>query len=400
MQVARLLEDIRRFPWRSTGRTLLERFREDRLGMQASSLTFTTTMALVPFFTVALAVFTAFPMFNKLENALQAWLVQSVIPDPIAKQVLGYLTQFASKAGRLGAVGVAALLFTALALVLTIDRTLNGIWRVRRQRPLGQRVMMYWAVMTLAPLMLGAMLSLTSYVISASRGLVGAVPGALQLLFEIIEFALLAAGLTGLYRFVPHTHVRGRHAVIGGLFAAVGIEVARRILAYYLGRVPTYSLVYGAFATLPILLLWIYIAWLVVLWGAVITAYLPSLVDHERRPGGTAGWRFELALEVLRALAQARTREAKGLNPDQLSHALRVDPLQLEPVLDALSSLDWIGRVNEAEDRKVSRYVLLTDPSTTPLSPLVAKLLLLRSAATERFWDRSAVPALLVKDVL
>jgi membrane protein len=88
------------------------------------------------------------------------------------------------------------------------------------------------------------------------------------------------------------------------------------------------------------------------------------------------------------------------LNPDQLSHALRVDPLQLEPVLDALSSLDWIGRVNEAEDRKVSRYVLLTDPSTTPLSPLVAKLLLLRSAATERFWDRSAVPALLVKDVL
>src|SRR3569832_2628739 len=119
MQTAPLLEEIRRFPWRSTGRTLLERFREDRLGVQASSLTVTTTMALVPFFTVALAVFTAFPMFNQLQGALQGWLVQSVIPDPIARQVLGYLTQFAAKAGRLGAVGVAVLFFTAIALVLT-----------------------------------------------------------------------------------------------------------------------------------------------------------------------------------------------------------------------------------------------------------------------------------------
>src|SRR6185312_4756754 len=101
MQAQQLIDDIRRFPWLTTGRTLVERFREDRLGVQASSLTFTTTMALVPFFTVALAVFTAFPMFNKMENALQGWLVQSVIPDAIARQVLGYLTQFASKASRL-----------------------------------------------------------------------------------------------------------------------------------------------------------------------------------------------------------------------------------------------------------------------------------------------------------
>src|SRR5438477_3053448 len=107
MQVRDLLEHARRFPWASTGRTLLERFREDRLGVQASSLTFTTTMALVPFFTVALAVFTAFPMFGKLQLALQDWLVQSVIPAKIAAQVLGYLTQFASKASRLGVVGIA-----------------------------------------------------------------------------------------------------------------------------------------------------------------------------------------------------------------------------------------------------------------------------------------------------
>src|SRR5215218_5068358 len=143
--LSQLLAELARFPWRSTALTLRERFREDRLGLSASSLTFTTTIALVPFFTVALAVFTAFPIFSKVQSNLQAWLVQSLVPDAIARQVLGYLTQFAGKASRLGGVGLAALLFSALALVLTIDRTLNNIWRVRRPRPLGQRVLLYWA---------------------------------------------------------------------------------------------------------------------------------------------------------------------------------------------------------------------------------------------------------------
>jgi membrane protein len=400
MTLEQLLENLRRFPWLTTGRTLLERFREDRLGVQASSLTFTTTMALVPFFTVALAVFTAFPMFNQLQNALQGWLVQSVIPDPIAKQVLGYLNQFASKAGRLGAVGVAALFFTAIALVLTIDRTLNGIWRVRHQRPIGQRVLVYWAVMTLAPLVLGAMLSLTSYVLSASRGLVGAMPGSVRFLFDIIEFALLVGGFSALYRYVPHTHVRWVHAFSGGLFAAVGIEVARRILTFYLGKVPTYSAIYGAFATLPILLLWIYIAWLIVLWGAVIAAYLPSLTDHERRPGARPGWRFELALDVLRALHAARLTDAKGLNVASLMRDLHVDALQIGPVLEKLCALDWIGSVNETKDESSSRYVLLAEPANMPLAPLVEQFLVARNSATEKFWHRSAIPAAVVKDVL
>jgi membrane protein len=399
-QLRQLVADFQRFPWASTAMTLLERFREDRLGVQASSLTFTTTMALVPFFTVALAVFTAFPMFSKLQAALQGWLVQSVIPDAIARQVLGYLTQFASKASRLGTVGVAALFFIAISLVLTIDRTLNGIWRVRRQRPLGQRVLIYWAVMTLGPLLLGASLSLTSYVISVSRGLASGVPGAVQVLFDLIEFALLAAGLTALYRYVPNTHVQRSHAMAGGIFAAVGIELARRILAYYLGKVPTYSLIYGAFATLPILLLWIYIAWLIVLWGAVVAAYLPSLVAGTRRPGGGPGWRFELAIEVLRALFAARSSPRHGLDIEELSKQLRVDHLQLEPVLQALLSLDWTARVNEVKDEESTRYVLLADPAVTPLAPLMETLLLPRSATTEALWTRSRLPAVLVKDVL
>jgi membrane protein len=394
------LAELSRFPWKSTAATLRERFREDQLGLTASSLTFTTTMALVPFFTVALAVFTAFPMFSKMQEALQAWLVQSLIPDAIARQVLGYLTQFSGKASRLGALGLAVLFFTALALVLTIDRTLNKIWRVRRPRPLGQRVLVYWAVMTLGPLLLGASVSFSSYVVTSSRGLVAAIPGVLQWVIALAEFVLLAAGLAALYRYVPNAPVRRGHAWAGAIFAAVGIELARKVLAFYLGQVPTYSAVYGAFATFPILLVWIYVAWVIVLLGAVIAAYLPSLVAGTRRQGGGPGWPFQLALEALQQLERARTTPAHGLTATQLTQAMEVDALQLEPVLETLVVLDWIGRVNEARDEEETRYVLLADPPTTRMEPLVRLLLLPSAPATAGLWRSARLADVTLRDAI
>ena len=151
--------DLVRFPWRGTALTLRDRFREDHMGLTASSLTFTTSIALVPFFTVALAIFTAFPMFSKLQGSLQGWLIQSLIPDDIARQVLGYLTQFSKQANKLGIAGLAVLLVTAIALILTIDRTLNSIWRVKKTRSLTQRVLIYWSAITLGPLLLAASLA-------------------------------------------------------------------------------------------------------------------------------------------------------------------------------------------------------------------------------------------------
>jgi membrane protein len=400
MDPRQLFEDLSRFPWKSTAVTLGERFREDRLGLTAGSLTFTTTMALVPFFTVALAVFTAFPMFGKLQDALQAWLVQALIPDSIARQVLGYLNQFAGKANRLGAVGLAALFVTALALVLTIDKTLNGIWRVRRPRPLGQRVLIYWAVMTLGPLLLGASLSMSSYVLSASRGLVAGMPGGVKVLLDVVEFLLLAAGMAALYRYVPNTPVRRSHAWAGALFATTGIEVARQLLALYIGKVPTYSAVYGAFATLPILLVWIYVVWVIALLGAVIAAYLPSLVAGTRRRGGGHGWQFQLALEVLQHLHRARSSARRGMNAAELAQALEVDALPLEPVLETLVSLDWIGRVNEVEDEESTRYILLADTEATALEPLMRHLLLPYSEATAKLWKSGRLSAVYLKDVV
>ena len=399
MPPRQLLATFLRFPWGSAFLTLRERFREDRLGLTASSLTFTTTMALVPFFTLALAIFTAFPIFGKLQSALQAWLAQSLIPQAISRQVLGYLTQFAGKANRLGAFGLAALLVTAVALMLTIDRTLNSIWRVRRPRPLAQRVLIYWAAVTLGPLLLGASLSLTSYVVSASRGLVGAMPGVLQVVFDLIEFCLLAAGLAALYRYVPNTPVRREHAWAGGVFAALGMELGRRLLAWYIGKVPTYSLVYGAFATAPILLVWMYVAWVIVLLGAVLAAYLPSLVAGTRRRSGH-GWQFQVALEVLRELERARLLPRRGLSVPQLSQSLELDALQLEPVLETLVALDWVGRLNELDDEADTRYVLLADVRSTALEPLMRELLLPPSEATAKLWKSGQLSSVSLHDVI
>lgn len=388
------------FPWQNTLNTLRTRFSNDHLALTASSLTFTTTIALVPFITVALAVFTAFPMFSTVQVVLQKWLIESLVPDTIARQVMGYLTQFSGQASKLGVVGVAVLLATALALILTIDQTLNGIWRVRRRRPLGQRVLIYWAVITLGPVLLGASLTMTSYAISSSKGLVGALPGGVKFLFGVLEYALLGAGMAALYRFVPNTHVKWTHAWSGGLFAATGIELAKKLLVIYIGYMPTYSMVYGAFAIVPILLVWIYVAWVIVLLGAVIAAYLPSLLAGVARKPHPHGWQFQLAVETLQQLCKARSSESKGMTLHQIASALRVDALQVEPVLEILVQLDWVGQLDEFEPGSPPRHVLLVDPSTTALAPLMTALLLPHVDSTAKLWENGGLLSLNIKSAL
>jgi membrane protein len=382
------LADVRSVRWLDAAHTLRERFREDRLGLTASSLTFTTTIALVPFFTVVLAVFTAFPMFAKFQDVLQKWLVESLVPDNIARQVLGYLSQFAGKASKLGVAGLAALLGSALALIFTIDRTLNSIWRVRARRPFGQRVLIYWAAMTLGPVVLGVSLSMTSYALSASKGLVAVMPGGLTFLLDVLQFLLVAGGMAAMFHFVPNTFVRWGHAWMGGLFVSTLMEVAKKLLALYLSKVPTYSAVYGAFATLPILLVWIYMAWVIVLLGAALTAYVPSLIAGIPRRRSGVGWQFQLALELLRELDLAATQPHKGRTMAQLCSTLAVEAQRVEPVLEALIALDWIGQLNEADVYgSEARYVLLAQPERVTLAPLMDQLLLPRNASSEKLWQ-------------
>jgi len=384
------------FPWRTTWHAVRTRFHEDRLGAAAGSLTFTTVISLVPLLTVGLAIFSVFPVFSRLEATLQKWLLQSLVPDHIARQVSNYLLQFASKAGQIGWMGALFLLLTALMMVLTIDRKLNEIWRVRTPRPLGQRLLVYWASLTLGPLLLAVSLTLSSYAISASRGWVSAVPGGLWLALNITEFAVVVLGAAALFRYVPNARVRATHALLGGVLVALGLEAAKNLLGWYLALVPTFSLVYGTFATVPIFLVWIHLVWMIVLLGAVVVACLPTLLEGVERQGGSPGWTFQLALEVLGTLHTVQDRPERGWDTDALLARLRVDPQQLTDALVVLQTLDWVGQL--AEDQ--ARHVLLVRLQHTPLSPLLRQCLLADTPTTQLLWRSSHWHQLQVADVL
>jgi len=384
-------QELSVFPWRQMAGVLAERFRDARLGVSASSLTFTTVLALVPLFAVGLAVFAAFPVFGKFQDTIQRWLIESLVPESIARQVLSYLTQFSRKASRLGSVGLVAVLMSAVFLMVTIERTLGQIWGLQRERPLAQRVLLYWSAITLGPLFLGASLAITSYVVTASRDVVDVLPGSVRWLLDSFEFLLLTACVSGLYFYVPYTRVRWRHAITAGFFVAGALELAKKGMAVYLLQVPTYSLIYGAFAALQILLVWIYVTWLLVLLGAVLAASLPELGRQEWRKPQGAGWPFRLALEVLGELNTAKASDRRGLSTDELAMRLRVESDELLQVLEVLRSLDWVGRLTEQNDQGQARQVLLVDPALASVAPLADRLLVLRGSAADPIWQQTGL---------
>jgi membrane protein len=394
---ARVLRRLQAWPWLGTVLILVRRFREDRLALTAGSLTFTSVISLVPLATVMLALFSAFPIFSTLQETLQHYFVANLFPDAIARPVLGAITQFSTRASRLGIVGLVALLVSAIALMLTIDRALNAIWRVRKPRPIAQRVLVYWSAVTLGPLLLGVSLTATSYAVSVARGYGGMVPQGFGILISVLEFVLIALGVAGLYHYVPNTHVRWRHALIGGLFVAIGIAGAKRLLALYFGTVPTYNMIYGAFATVPIFLIWIYLSWVVVLLGAVVAAYAPVAGTQVARWPAGPGSRFHLGLAIVRALRHAKDEGATGLTSSELSKTLGTDPLQIDPLLDTLVGIDWVGRLDESGE---ARYVLLADPARTPAEPGLAALLLEPAPDLGAFWKEARFDQLKLSDLL
>ncbi|MDQ2927173.1 MAG: YihY family inner membrane protein [Caldimonas sp.] len=388
---------LQSWPWLGTFLTLVRRFREDRLALTASSLTFTSVISLVPLATVMLALFSAFPMFSTLQESLQHRLVDSLVPDTIARPVLGAITQFSSRASRLGIFGLVALVISAIALMLTIDRALNAIWRVRKPRPIAQRVLVYWSAVTLGPLLLGVSLTATSYALSTSSGYLGPMPRGLGVAFGLAEFIVVSLGITALFHYVPNTRVRWRHALAGGVFVAIGFALAKRLLALYFRTVPTYAMIYGAFATVPIFLVWIYLSWIIVLLGAVLAAYAPVAgMQVARWPAGP-GSRFHLALVIVRALRDAKGNGRNGMSVTELSKTLGTDPLQIEPLLDALVEIDWLGKLAEQGN---PRYVLLCDPATVLAEPLLAKLLLDPAPDLSPFWGEARFAELRLAQIL
>lgn len=354
-------------------RYALQRAAEKNLTQVAASLTFTTVLGIVPLLAVVLSLFTAFPLFNDFRLALESFLTGNLMPPAVSDSVMRYLNEFAAKASGLTAIGSLFLIVTSVLLIKTIDEAFNNIWQVERQRPMGQRVLVYWAIISLGPILLGASLWAWSVLARESLGYVGELPELLRFLLSYVTLLVTGLGFTILFVGVPNRRVFWRDALVGGLGTAIVLEIMREGFAFYLTRFPSYTVIYGAFATLPIFLLWIYLSWLAILLGATVAATLPSLRQKRWAVQHYPGDKFADAMKVLHTLWQAQGGQPPGRSIRFLCAHLQLHPDELMPVLHALKSL---GYVVNTENGDADQWVLACDPRTALLDPLVDALLL------------------------
>ena len=379
---------------RALARYALRRAGEDRLPQVAGSLTFTTVLSLVPILTVAFALFTAFPMFKSFRADIEGYMFSNLVPGSISRPILTYLNQFSSNAKGLTAAGLIGLVVTSVMTMLTVENALNAIWRVRHRRPLAQRVLVFWALMTFAPVLIGASLSVSSYLVSISAGYVHKLPFGLGVVVGLIPILLSAIAFAMLYVFVPNTNVERRDAFIAGLIAAAAFEIAKRVFGAYVAHIPTYTAVYGAFATLPIFLTWIYMSWLVTLLGATIASTLPVIRQGYWQRRTFPGSEFFDALGVLLLLYRAREQAPRTVAERDVGRRLQLEADYLVDLLTKLKALHLIGKLQQ--DRGEVHWALLCDAHTTTLRPLYEKLVLnlprlSRTALTRHLGDTHAL---------
>ncbi|HUN92850.1 MAG TPA: YihY family inner membrane protein [Burkholderiaceae bacterium] len=362
--------------WRQRAREALafawRRAADVRLPQVAASLTFTTVLSLVPVLAIALAIFAAFPLFADYRAAFEKLLVKSLLPEAMSNTILRYLNDFAAKAARLTAAGLVLLAFAAMSMALTVDRVLNDIWRVHVRRPLAQRVLVYWALITLGPIALGASLTLTSYLFSITSGLVGQLRPAMLGVLDIVPLAVGGFALAALYVHVPNRSVRWRDALAGGFVASATGELMKNAFAVYIARA-SYASIYGAFAALPLFLLWVYLSWLVTLFGAVLVAVLPALrhtrFADEARPGNA----FVTAVAILREmlLAQLTGMDEGRVAAEALARRVRSPVEDVELMLHRLEELRYVSQLDGLH---AGKWLLTCDPSRATLVPLFARL--------------------------
>jgi membrane protein len=368
---------------------------EVRVQQVASSLTLTTVLSIVPLLAVALSVFSAFPLFAEYRSALEKMLLRELLPPPISATILRYLSDFSAKAAGLTAYGLIFLCATALLMIHTVDRALNDIWNVRVRRALLPRILIYWALMTLGPLVLGASLSATSVLLSnlaAGR----TTPFALQLLLDYGPFLLGGFAFALLYVVVPNRRVRWVDALIGGFTASLlGEFITAGFTAYI--KTGTVAGIYGAFAVVPLFLLWVYLSWVALLFGAAVAATLPMLRATRFADERRAGNRFVTAVALLGALYGARQRDEDGgrVTLERLARDLRTFPEETERLLGELERLGYVAKLDGVH---AGKWLLSCDPQRTDLGAAFRRLavdpantLLTREMPALALWMRSGL---------
>lgn len=254
-------------------RAFLKQCRDDRIAVTAGHLAYVTLLSLVPFIVVFFAILQAFPAFQEIRLRLEDFVFTNFVPAA-GDTIRQYVLEFASNASEMGAISIGFLVVVALLLISNVDKTLNHIWRIKLERRLIYTFAIYWMVLTLGPLLVGSSLAITSYLISLTEFADEYTPGLSTFLLSVIPYLISFGVYFILYSVVPNQHVRAKYAAGGAIFAAVLFELCKQVFAIYVTSFPSYQVIYGALAAVPILFVWVYLSWMTVLLGAVFTVQI------------------------------------------------------------------------------------------------------------------------------
>ncbi len=259
---------------------------DDKITIIAGHLTFVSMLALVPLLVVIFSIFSAFPMFEALRTEIEAFLFANLLPTS-GEEISRYLNEFVGNVSQMTAIGVVFVIVVAVNLISTIDATMNRIWRNTKRRRLAVALAVYWMILTLGPLLMGSGMAVSSYLISLATFAEDYVSGIRTTLLGVVPIVTSVIAFLLMYVMLPNRVVKVRHAFWGALLAAILFEISKSAFASYVTAFPSYQAIYGALAAIPILLLWIFLSWTIVLIGAELTASIEEFFE-ESDEGTTA----------------------------------------------------------------------------------------------------------------
>ena len=364
-----LREKLRKKGLISSFRTLLrfaaDRARENDLTEVTSTMALATLTAIVPVLALSLAAFSAFPGFAGARQALEDLIVMSLLPEQYSEQLLGYISQFTSHAAGLTTFGLLGLAVTAFLLIDKLFVTLNRIFKVTAPRPWFQRVLIYWALMTVGPLAVAVSLTMTGHY--AAMALEGIDPGVSKTLYNVGQVFLQAFGFAVIYKFVPACRVHFSHALVGGSVVSVCGLVVKQLCGMWV-TAGTLTNIYGAFVAIPVFVLWVYVAWYLFFAGAAIAATIPKLTAGRFLDYYRPGNEFLTALAMLRELVHLRLRQKRPiLDVEELCDAADTYPEAAERILSRLAEAGYVAPVTTEAGGRTQEWVLVADSQKTTL---------------------------------
>lgn len=377
-QVQTLLRELPKYRASTLIAYVARRFSRDSCPSVASALSYTSLLALVPLMAIGLAMFAAFPGFADMRDQMIRVVLENTAPG-VAVMIEDHLQSFIRNAGETTGAGVVGLAVTAILLINTIQTAFDRIWGGGRGFTL-RRFPVYWLLITAGPIVFGVAFGLSGYAFAMARSTgYSGVSDALRILSYIMPFVLEAAGFTLFYWLIPTKPVRWMDAASGAVIAAILFEVLKRGFGFYLSFLGSYQTLYGALATLPIFLIWMYLAWLTVLFGAEVAAAMPEWRSGRRDPDDRPrrGDVLGLALGVLAVLRAAQSAPVGGEKFDSVAKALGAESGKLTQVMEALRGARFIVRSD------ANRWVLARDLSAVTMADLVGALQLSLGDATD-----------------